>query len=164
MLDDHPATTFPAAVIDAYAQRELTLLDLQRVSPTSTVVVFELAGEPLHMLIDDAAPSSLVLERGERYRLVGPDAVACGFALANELHERLLHVRFVFEHDDDSVALVRVRFTAPLLGADLPRACRDAFDVGVDALWHAASRWEDGLTAIGCGDPSERAATLTVGA
>lgn len=162
MLDDHPATTFPAAVIDAYAQRELTLLDLQRVSPTSTVVAFELAGEPLHMLIDDAAPSSLVLERGERYRLSGSDEVACALAVANELHERLLHVRFVFECDDDSDALVRLRFSAPLLGPDLPSACRDAFDVGVDALWHAASRWEDELHALGCSDANERTATLTV--
>lgn len=153
MPDDHPTATYPAAIIDAFSGRELSIVDLWRVSPTAHVVEFDLADERLHLLVDEAAPANLVLELAEAHPLRDADAVALALEVANELHDRIHHVRFVVRRQPvgdataarrDAGALtpasVHIRFTAPLFGPDLAGACRDAFDVGVDALFYALDR------------------------
>lgn len=149
MPDDRPISTDPAAVIAAFTQRELSLRDLARVSPTCHRVAFDLAGTSIHMLVDDAAPSTFMLEFPEPFQLdLDEEAVPAALATINELHESLPHVRFLLRDASTGLPSLTARFTAPLIGPDRTRAVREAFDLGIDALFYAAARCESAFDPL----------------
>ena len=134
MTDETSLQRLTRATLDAFATRGLALVDVTCEARDRQRVRLDLAGQRLHLVLDGAAPDTFVLELRDALHLDGqchPGILATSVVLANELHARLQHVRFVFS-DAASAQPIRVAALAP----DEVR-CEAPDDAHIDAPGHA---------------------------
>ena len=134
MTDGTSLQRLTRATLDAFATRGLALVDVTCEARDRQRVRLDLAGQRLHLVLDGAAPGTFVLELRDALHLDGqrhPGILATSVVVANELHARLQHVRFVFS-DAASAQPIRVAALAP----DEVR-CEAPDDARTDAPAHA---------------------------
>ena len=110
MTDETSLHRLTRTALDAMATRGLALVDVTCEARDRQRVRLDVAGQRLHLVLDGAAPGTFVLELRDALHLDGcsqPGILATTVVLANELHGRLQHVRFVF-NDAASAQPIRV--------------------------------------------------------
>lgn len=162
MTDETSLDKLTRTALDAFATRGLALVEVTCEARDRQRVRLDLAGQRLHLVLDQATPNTFVLELRDALHLDGqcqPGIVATTAVLANELHARLQHVRFVFSDaatahpirlaalaPDD--VLVSVHFSTSLFEASATH-WHAAFELGLDALLYAAARLQHELELAG---------------
>lgn len=172
MMRTAAVRTVADIVLEAFSPRGLRLVEADLTANGDTRVRFDLEGYRFDLIVEEVTPQTLVLELCDVLRVDSaryPGAMARTFELANYLHGRVDHVRFlidsaapgpadrrlarvspVLEDDDDGEhgALISVSFSAPLFDGR-PERLVEAFDLGVDALLYALGRMQDELLQVG---------------
>ncbi len=177
MLDDQSATPVIQRALDAFAPRGLRLVDVETSEPGQHRIRFDLIGHRLHLLVDDDAPQTFVLDLRDALFIDEerhPGAIATTLELINFLHGHVHFARFLLTDaasapqrwfgigsaspeylnlspdgpTKPSEALVSVSFTAPLFDGAPEHWCQ-VFELGIDVLLYALGRLHDELHQAG---------------
>lgn len=166
LLEPHSLDRTLERLLEAYAGRGMSLVDVTQPAPRSWQVRLDLDLHRLHLRVSDDPAEGLMLELCDAVicnELRYPGIIAAVGSVGNALQKRIAHLRCLYTPINEAgydlgagdgrlpyptELLVTLQFGAPLLGATEEQLLVFC-ELGIDTLFYAFGILHDDLLALG---------------